>query len=171
MGKPEDIFDVVNERDEVIGSAPRSEVHAKGLLHRAVHIWAFNSHHEVLLQLRTATKDRHPNTWDSSVSGHVDTGENYFATAEREWREELGIGEIPDMHELGKTDACAETGEEFVMTYKAHHEGPFLPAPDEISELKWIKPQELTAWMQREPKTFAPAFVYLWKRYRDQVGG
>ena len=32
----EEIFDVVNERDEVVGQAPRKEVHARGLLHRAV---------------------------------------------------------------------------------------------------------------------------------------
>ena len=39
----EEIFDVVNERDEVIGRAPRSEVHARGLLHRATHVLVFNS--------------------------------------------------------------------------------------------------------------------------------
>jgi isopentenyldiphosphate isomerase len=39
----EEIFDVVNERDEVVGQAPRSEVHAKKLLHRAVHVLVFNA--------------------------------------------------------------------------------------------------------------------------------
>ena len=34
----EEIFDVVNEHDEVIGAAPRREVHARGLRHRAVHV-------------------------------------------------------------------------------------------------------------------------------------
>lgn len=171
MGKPEDIFDVVNERDEVTGRAPRSEVHAKRLFHRAVHIWAFNAKGEVLLQLRTPTKDRHPNTWDSSVSGHVDAGEDYDTTARREWTEELGCADVPPMRSLGKTDACEETGEEFVMTYATHHEGPFKPCPEEITELKWITPKELTAWMKREPKAFAPAFVHLWESYASLTGG
>ena len=39
----EEIFDVVNERDEVIGQQPRSEVHRLGLMHRAVHVLVFNA--------------------------------------------------------------------------------------------------------------------------------
>ena len=34
----EEMFDVVNERDEVIGQQTRSEVHRLGLMHRAVHV-------------------------------------------------------------------------------------------------------------------------------------
>src|SRR5690349_15619810 len=40
---PEEIFDVVDEHDHVIGQAPRSQVHAQGLLHRAASIFVFNS--------------------------------------------------------------------------------------------------------------------------------
>ena len=36
-------FDIVNDRDEVIGRAPRPEVHAQRLLHRAVHILVFDA--------------------------------------------------------------------------------------------------------------------------------
>jgi len=38
----EEIFDVVNERDEVIGKRPRREVHRLGLMHRATHVLVFN---------------------------------------------------------------------------------------------------------------------------------
>ena len=62
----EEIFDVVNERDEVIGSKPRSEVHRLGLMHRAVHILVFNARGEVFLQKRSMSKDRQPGLWDSS---------------------------------------------------------------------------------------------------------
>ncbi|HZQ47887.1 MAG TPA: NUDIX hydrolase, partial [Verrucomicrobiae bacterium] len=36
--RADEIFDVVNERDEVIGQNTRREVHARGLRHRAVHV-------------------------------------------------------------------------------------------------------------------------------------
>src|SRR5215468_11100142 len=88
---PEDIFDVVNERDEVIDSKPRSEVHRLGLLHRAVHVLVFNSRGQIFLQKRSMKKDRQPGLWDSSASGHVDSGEDYDATAVREVREEIGL--------------------------------------------------------------------------------
>ena len=46
----EEFFDVVNECDEVIGRAPRREVHARDLLHRAIHVLVFNARGEVFLQ-------------------------------------------------------------------------------------------------------------------------
>ena len=46
---PEEIFDVVNDRDEVIDRRPRSEVHRLGLLHRAVHVLVFNSRGEIFV--------------------------------------------------------------------------------------------------------------------------
>jgi len=85
----EEIFDIVNERDEVIGQAPRQEVHARGLWHRAVHVLVFNARGEVFLQKRSLKKDIAAGKWDSSSSGHLDTGEAYDACAVREVREEI----------------------------------------------------------------------------------
>src|SRR6266446_2861813 len=49
----DEIFDVVNESDEVIGQERRSEVHRLGLQHRAVHVLVFNARGEVFLQKRS----------------------------------------------------------------------------------------------------------------------
>src|SRR5690242_14497711 len=88
---PEEIFDVVNEMDEVIGRRPRSEVHRLGLMHRAIHVLVFNQAGQLFLQKRSMLKDRQPGVWDSSSSGHVDSGEEYDACAIRELREEIGL--------------------------------------------------------------------------------
>src|SRR5476651_1980015 len=88
---PEEIFDIVNERDEVVGQNTRREVHARGLWHRAVHVLVFNARGEVFLQKRSLKKDIAAGKWDSSASGHLDTGETYDACAVREVREELGL--------------------------------------------------------------------------------
>ena len=87
----EEIFDIVNEHDEVIGQAPRREVHARGLWHRAIHVLVFNARGEVFLPKRSMLKDTARGKWDSSTSGHVDRGEDYDATAVRELREEIGL--------------------------------------------------------------------------------
>src|ERR1043165_9218066 len=87
----EEIFDVVNERDEVIDRKPRSEVHRLGLKHRALHVLGFNSRGEVFLQKRSMKKERQPGLWDSSASGHVDSGEDYDTCVVRELREEIGL--------------------------------------------------------------------------------
>ncbi len=73
----EEIFDVVDENNCVIKQLPRSEVHSLGLRHRSVHLLVFNSKGELFLQKRSMKKDCSPGTWDSSVSGHLDSGEDY----------------------------------------------------------------------------------------------
>src|SRR5205814_3604344 len=73
---PEESFAVVDEHDHVLGAAPRSQVHANNLLHRAVHMLIFNPAGEVFLQLRSRWKDRHPLAWDSSAAGHVNAWED-----------------------------------------------------------------------------------------------
>jgi len=93
MDDPSELFDVVDSEDRVIGQATRGEVHAKGLFHRSVHIWVFNSRGELFLQKRAMTKDENPGYWDSSAAGHLNAGEGYRTSAYRELMEELGISE------------------------------------------------------------------------------
>ena len=161
---PEDIFDVVNERDEVIDRKPRSEVHRLGLLHRAVHVLVYNARGEVFLQKRSMKKDRQPGVWDSSASGHVDSGEDYDATAMREPREEIGLRLAQAPARLFKIDACAETDQEFVWVYRCENEGPFTLNRDEIDEGGWFSPEEVSRWVAEKPEQFASAFVYIWQR-------
>src|SRR5205807_3455553 len=139
---PEDIFDVVNERDEVIDRKPRSEVHRLGLLHRAVHVLVFNARGEIFLQKRSMKKDRQPGVWDSSASGHVDSGEDYDTTAVRETREEIGLLLAKTPARLFKIDACPETDQEFVWVYRCESEGPFELNRDEIDRGDWFSPQQ-----------------------------
>src|SRR3954468_19781087 len=121
----EEIFDVVNERDEVIGQERRSEVHRLGLQHRAGHLLVFNGRGEVFLQKRSMAKDTFPGAWDSSASGHLDTGETYDDCAVREVREELGLSLAEPPRRLFKLAACLETGQEHVWVYRHKAEGPF----------------------------------------------
>ena len=114
----EEIFDVVNERDEVVGQNTRREVHRLGLKHRAVHVLVFNSRGETFLQKRSMNKDREPGKWDSSASGHVDSGEDYDACAVRELREEIGLSVAEAPERLFKIAACPETDAEFVWVYR-----------------------------------------------------
>ena len=160
----EEIFDVVNERDEVIGRAPRREVHARKLWHRAIHVLVFNSRGEVFLQKRSVLKDTAKGKWDSSSSGHLDSGEDYDACAVRELREEIGLnGARPER--LFKIDACAETGWEFCWVYRCQSEGPFQLHPDEIETGGWFAPEKVTSGVAERPQDFASAFRLVWQKY------
>ena len=163
----EEIFDVVDANDQVIGQKTRSEVHRLGLRHRAIHLLVFNAKGELFLQKRSIKKDCFPGTWDSSVSGHVDAGETYDACAQRESREEIGLKLAATPERLFKIDACEETGQEFVWLYCCENEGPFRLDPDELSDGGWFATKKITDWIAATSEDFAPAFVQIWQLLRN----
>lgn len=160
----EEIFDVVDDNDEVIGQRSRREVHRLGLKHRAIHVLVFNRRGEVFLQKRSMTKDTFPGAWDSSASGHLDSGEDYDACAVRELREEIGLVVNHPPERLFKLEARVETGCEFVWVYRLEAEGPFVLHPEEIETGGWFAPEKVTSWMAEKPEDFASALLYLWKQ-------
>jgi isopentenyl-diphosphate Delta-isomerase len=160
----DEIFDVVNEADEVIGCEKRGEVHRLGLRHRAVHVLVFNSRGEVFLQKRSMKKDTFPGAWDSSSSGHLDCGEEYDACAVRELREEIGLKVDQAPQRLFKISACLETGQEFVWVYHCKAEGPFHLHPDEIETGGWFAPEMVSRWMAERPGEFARALLLIWPK-------
>jgi len=161
---PEEMFDVVDEHDEVIGQRSRREVHQLGLRHRAVHLLVYNSQGRLFLQKRSMAKDCFPGTWDSSASGHLCPGESYDACVLREAREELGLElhDAPDR--LFKLAACPETGQEFVWVYRCRAEGPFQLQPEEIESGGWFTPEAVSNWVQERPNEFASGFALIWRR-------
>ena len=160
----EEIFDIVDDSDNIIGSASRDFVHGQGLLHRSAHLLIFNSRDEILLQLRSESKDSFPGRWDSSVSGHVDSGESYDECIVRETREEIGL-EISGVPErLFKIDACEETSQEFCWVYRKFSEGPFSPDIDEVADLAWFSKEEVARQLKENPEGFSPAFCLVWKK-------
>lgn len=161
----DEIFDIVNEHDEVIGRELRRIVHRTGLRHRAVHVFIFNARGEVFLQKRSMSKDSSPGLWDSSASGHLDAGEDYDACAVRELREEIGLVATVPPRRVFKIGACAQTGQEFVWLYHGESEGPFTLHPEEIERGEWFTAARVTAWVRERPEDFAPAFVLLWEKF------
>jgi isopentenyldiphosphate isomerase len=161
----DEIFDIVNDCDEVIGQLPRRQVHRDGHKHRAVHILVFNARKEIFLQKRSMQKDTFPGAWDSSSSGHVDSGEDYDPCAIRELREELGLVIDTPPPRLFKIDACPQTDQEFVWVYRLQSEGPFILQPEEIDTGGWFAPAHVTHWIKSSPADFATAFTLIWGRY------
>lgn len=160
----EEIFDVVDDHDEIIGQRSRREVHRLGLKHRAVHVLVFNRRGEVFLQKRSMSKDTFPGAWDSSASGHLNAGEDYDACAVRELREEIGLVIERPPERLFKLEGRPETGWEFVWVYRCESEGPFVLHPEEIETGGWFTPQKVTSWMAEKPGDFASALLFLWKQ-------
>jgi 16S rRNA (adenine1518-N6/adenine1519-N6)-dimethyltransferase len=161
--KSGEIFDVVDEHDEVTGQATRGEVHAQGLLHRAVHVFVFNKRGDVLLQQRSMLKDAHPGVWDSSVSGHLDAGESYDSAAIRELEEEMGIVAKSAPVEIARLKPSAATGWEHIRLYRYEHQGSIRFPAAEIESAMWVPVATLNTWIQNCPQDFASGFLECWK--------
>jgi len=164
---PDEVFDVVDAQDRVIGRATRSEVHARHLLHRAVHILWVRDDGLLCLQRRSYAKDSCPGLISTSCAGHLDAGEAYEDAARRELGEELGIA-ARDLA-LEEVDACPahpDLGHEFVRVYLLRGEHRARIAPGEVDALLWRAPAEVEAWSRREPAAFSTSLAHLMDRPR-----
>jgi isopentenyl-diphosphate delta-isomerase type 1 len=167
----DELFDVVDPGDHVVGRASRREVHARKLLHRAIHVLVHDPNGHLFLQRRSMAKDTFPGCWDSSCSGHVDAGEDYPRAAWRELGEELGWHDTSlPLRPLLKLCASPETGFEFIQIFLLGPlSGPFDLNPEEITGGRWIVPGELDILVSEHPEQVAGSLRVLWSRHRAEV--
>ena len=146
--KENELLDLVDDRNRVIGRVRRGNAHGDpALQHRSVHVFVRNSRGELFLQKRSVHKRIQPGKWDTSVGGHVEAGQSYEDAALKEAAEELGIdpeNSFPPRfsHEyVWKSDV--ET--EHIRTYLLDYEGPFILQPEEVDEGRFWSIKELNA--------------------------
>ncbi len=165
---PDELFDVVDEHDHVIGQKPRAEVHARDLRHRAVHVFAFTPQGDLVLQKRSHLKDTCPGLWDSSAAGHLDVGESYADCAIRELGEELGLARTASPPQrVARFAAGPETAWEFVELFTVTADPRRLRFPAaEIEAVTAFPPAEIDAWLTVRPQDFAPGFRRCWQEWR-----
>lgn len=87
-----ELIDVLDENGILTGEVlPRSEVHKRGLWHRAIVVAIVNEKNEVLLQQRSEKKEKNAGMWDISVAGHISAGQDSLSAAAREINEEVSV--------------------------------------------------------------------------------
>ncbi len=161
----EELFDVVNEHDVVMEVLPRSVVHARKLLHRACHVFVFNTSGQLLIHLRANTKDEYPSLWSVSASGHLSSGEGYDVAASRELFEELGLDGALEM--IGQFPASAQTSFEHLRIYRLVSDQQPVFDGEEIQEGRYLFPEEIDSWLSSRPDDFTPSFRLLWSWYAE----
>lgn len=104
MSSNDELLDLVNDIDEIIGTIWRSEydrllTESIGNI-RAVDMFIQNSQGKIWVPKRTAHKKIAPNGLDYSAGGHVSSGETYAEAMVKEISEELNLSLASDDLEL-----------------------------------------------------------------------
>ena len=156
----EELFEIVDENDKVIGLAKRRECHGNPkLVHRTAHVVVFHPDGSILLQKRSIAKDVQPGKWDTAVGGHLAPGEDYESGARREMGEELGIPCDAKLELLFKSQIRNSIESENVGVFATVSEGPFKFSAVEIDQVRFWSKEELISEIAAGAESFTPNLV------------
>lgn len=157
-------FDILTPRGKVLGRAPREICHqGPFLLHGVVHLHLVDPQGRVYLQKRSSDKKIQPGKWDTSVGGHIDSGESRESALFRETREELGI-EGFDPRTIDRYIWECPQEVEMVHSHWARWSGedPRVD-PVEIEKGRWWSAEEVEENLDNG--IFTPNFCFEWRRF------
>ncbi len=147
-----EIVDIVDEKNNVVGSSDVETAHNERLIHRVVGVFVFDINGDLYLQ-----KGNKYGKLDLSVGGHVQKGEMYEDAARREMIEELGL-DVPIQHVTTFLPREARLGHYWaVFTGIAPVDWNFKET-EEVSSLEQVSMTRIKEMMQKEPDSFTHGF-------------
>jgi isopentenyl-diphosphate delta-isomerase len=163
---------LVNPADKVIGYRDKLACHlGDGILHRAFSIFIFNDKRQLLLQKRSDTKHLWPLFWSNSCCSHPRKGETMDEAASRRLQEELGIhSQLTYLYKFQYQARFKDVGSEneLCSVYVGKSNQTIKTNPNEISEWRFIDPEELEQEMKKFPERFTPWFKMEWEQLRSE---
>ncbi|MBI4980900.1 NUDIX domain-containing protein [Candidatus Woesearchaeota archaeon] len=164
----EELIDIVDENDNVIGQDTKKNAHLKKLWHRAAAVLLFKDESltETLLQKRSKNKDQDPGLLTPS-GGHLNSGETYLQGALRELHEEMLVGlSLPNV-ELSPLFRLKNIYEkEFQLVYKLVYSGSFNIDTEEVEEYFWVKLDGLLKDIKAHPEKYTQTCKFIFSEYQ-----
>ena len=178
-GKQEELCVIVNEMNEVVGSATRSRTVSGRLLGRGAYCLVVNDQRELLVSARSLSKDVYPGLLDTVISGVCQVGEEYLDTAIRELIEELGLDESQKKALLSK-DTLSTLGifpyqddycHVFGCAFLYRHSGPIRLQEEEVDSAQWMPLSAVEDLLLRgaEDSRFTPVGKHILQTYIDRI--
>lgn len=165
----DELLDIVDENDQVIGQARRREVYARRLRHRCVFLLARDADGRIFVHRRAPHKLVFASLYDMFVGGVVGAGESYDQAALREAEEELGVRGLPDP--VPQFKFLFETPEHtwWCNIYEVRCPTTVAPQPEEIDWYAFLTEAELerrlTEW------EWVPDGLEAYRRLRARLSG
>ena len=159
---------IVDEDNNVVGSAPRREMRAKRLPHRSTYILVFNSRGEIYIQKRTRTKDVFPGYYDPAAGGVVLSEESYMEGALRELEEEMGIRNVP-LESLFEFYHADDNSRVWGAAFRCVYDGEVTLQEEEVESGAFMEVDAVFRAAATEP--FTPDGLYVLRRYVETTRG
>ncbi len=164
MTRPADeLLEVVDEKDHVVGVVPRREMRDRRLLHRCTYVLVLNAARDLYVHRRTDTKDIYPSFFDVTAGGVNAVGESYDDGAAREVEEELGVSVPPQFR--FRFRYSGPDGEAWGAVYDVVWDGAIRWQPEEVVWGAFLPFDEVDAMIAREP--FCPDGLEAFARWRE----
>ncbi len=163
---------LVDERDNELGVMEKMEAHQQGLLHRAISIFIFNEHHELLLQQRAAHKYHSAGLWTNSCCSHPRPNETPDDAANRRLTEEMGMT-CTLHHSFNFTYRAVLNNNLIEHEYDYVFVGTTTTLPvinlDEVSAYRYISLHDLTLEIERKPEHFTEWFKICFNEHKHKI--
>jgi len=148
---------LVNEKDEVLGTADKMQVHVDGILHRAFSIFILNNKGELLLQQRAEDKYHSGGLWTNTCCSHPRPGEATIDAAHRRLQEEMGFD--CDLQPLFQMRYKSDVGNgltehEFDHIFLGKYDGPVIVNAAEVKAYSFMSLDEIESRIAETPNTF-----------------
>ena len=158
---------LVNKTDEPIGLMDKLEAHEKGVLHRAVSVFIFNSDNELLIQRRSLEKYHTPGIWSNTACSHPRKNESAISCANRRLFEEMGIETMitPVFHFIYKAEFQNNLIEhELDHVFIGFSNKKPNPNLKEVCSWKYVDETSLKKLLNDSPESFSPWFKICYER-------
>lgn len=163
---------LVNDQDDVLGYMDKFEAHQKGVLHRAISVFIFNSKGEWLIQQRAAHKYHSADLWSNSACSHPMRGESELSAAERRLQEEMGID--ADLKKVFSFQYEAKLDSQLIEKELDH---VFIGYSDELPKVnteevaayRFVSTSDLAMELVIFPQNFTEWFKLLFQQVRQEL--
>ena len=164
---------LVDDNDNEVGTAGKTEAHQKGLLHRAFSIFIFNSKGEMLLQQRAMTKYHSGGLWTNACCSHPQPGQRTEEAAARRLQEELGftsqLEKVFDfVYKTGLDNGLTE--HEFDHVFTGEYDGEVMINKEEAAAVCWKQVKEIAGSLKAEPDKYTVWFRLAFPRIQEWWG-
>ena len=167
-----DMVVLVDSADQEIGIAPKLDAHRDNLLHRAISVFAYDSHGKWILQKRAGTKYHSQNLWSNTCCSHPYPGEDLTNAASRRLKEEMSLGGNPKkvfdfLYQVDLENDLSEHELDHVFIVKIDQQP--IPNPEEVSDWRKISFEELVLEVKENPDQFSAWFKLIYARVQEHI--